>query len=82
MILLKCVIVNSTDIKVVLDYVPNHTSNESEWFVKASSKDEYYSDWYIWENGHIDSTGERKPPNNWVRLLTFLPPRSSFEGKI
>ncbi|CAH0405094.1 unnamed protein product [Chilo suppressalis] len=57
---------NELNIKIVLDFVPNHTSNESEWFIKSSSREEYYSDWYIWENGHIGHAGERQPPNNWV----------------
>ncbi|KAI8428269.1 hypothetical protein MSG28_002486 [Choristoneura fumiferana] len=54
------------NIKVLLDFIPNHTSNESEWFVKSANKDEYYSDWYIWETGHMDNHGLRSPPNNWV----------------
>lgn len=55
-----------TDMKVVLDFIPNHTSNESEWFIKSAGRDEYYSDWYIWENGHYNEKGQRQPPNNWV----------------
>lgn len=58
------------DIKVILDFVPNHSSNESDWFIKSSNRDEYYSDWYIWENGHLDDRGQRSPPNNWVREHT------------
>ncbi|CAH2220669.1 jg25918, partial [Pararge aegeria aegeria] len=54
------------NIKIILDFVPNHTSNESDWFFKSSHRDEYYSDWYIWENGHLDTKGLRRPPNNWT----------------
>ncbi|CAK1544243.1 unnamed protein product [Leptosia nina] len=69
--------------KIILDFVPNHTSNESDWFVKSSHKDEYYSDWYIWENGHLDSSGLRRPPNNWISSFrksawTYVPSRDQF----
>ncbi|CAG9566553.1 unnamed protein product [Danaus chrysippus] len=57
------------NIKVVLEFVPNHTSNESEWFTKSSHRDEYYNDWYIWENGHLDANGQRRPPNNWISVF-------------
>lgn len=56
-----------SDINIILDFVINHSSNESDWFIKSSNKDEYYSDWYIWENGHLLPSGQRSPPNNWVR---------------
>lgn len=46
----------------------NHSSNESDWFIKSSNRDEYYSDWFVWENGHLDTLGNRSPPNNWVRF--------------
>lgn len=61
---------NELNIKIILDLVPNHTSNESEWFIKSSNKDEYYSDWYVWENGHLDAQGKRRPPNNWISVFS------------
>ncbi|XP_059058094.1 maltase 2-like [Achroia grisella] len=71
------------NIKIVLDFVPNHTSNESEWFIKSSNKDEYYNDWYIWENGHLDDHGQKQPPNNWISVFrksawTFMPNRDQY----
>ncbi|XP_046961502.1 maltase 2-like [Vanessa cardui] len=60
---------NEINIKIVLELVPNHTSNESEWFIKSSSKDEYYHDWFVWENGHLDGQGRRRPPNNWISVF-------------
>ncbi|CAG9865477.1 unnamed protein product [Phyllotreta striolata] len=47
-------------IKVVLDFVPNHTSFEHEWFIKSKT-DDNYKDYYIWRNG----SSKNSPPNNW-----------------
>jgi oligo-1,6-glucosidase len=53
------------DIKVILDYVLNHTSDEHPWFIESrKTKDNPYRDYYIWHDGkEID--GEKKPPTNW-----------------
>ncbi len=49
-------------IKVVLDLVVNHTSDEHAWFVESrKSKDNKYSDYYIWRDGKPDGS----EPNNW-----------------
>ena len=49
-------------IKIVMDLVVNHTSDEHRWFVESrSSKDNEYRDYYIWREGK----GESMPPNNW-----------------
>lgn len=58
----------SAGIKVVLDLVPNHTSNESVWFQEALKGHEKYYNYFIWEDGVIDENGDRQPPNNWVRI--------------
>lgn len=50
-------------LKVVLDFVPNHTSDEHEWFKKALAGEEKYRDYYVWADG-LDSGA--KPPCNWV----------------
>ncbi|CAH2104236.1 unnamed protein product [Euphydryas editha] len=57
---------NELDIKIVLDLVPNHTSNESVWFQEALNGNEKYIDYFIWEDGIIDEDGNRQPPNNWL----------------
>ncbi|MEW6229667.1 MAG: alpha-glucosidase, partial [Bacillota bacterium] len=47
--------------KLIMDLVVNHTSDEHPWFVEArSSKDTHYRDYYIWRKGSGDG-----PPNNW-----------------
>ena len=49
------------DIKLIMDLVVNHTSDEHEWFVKSkSAKNNEYRDYYYWRSGQED-----KPPNNW-----------------
>jgi len=53
-------------LKVVLDYVPNHSSDQHPWFVAArSSRDNPKRDWYIWKDAKPDGS----PPNNWVAFF-------------
>ncbi len=50
------------DIKIVMDLVVNHTSDEHQWFVESrKSKNNAYRDYYIWREGKDAQT----PPNNW-----------------
>src|SRR5262245_39593788 len=40
------------NIKVMIDYVPNHTSNKHPWFLESrASRDNPKRDWYIWRKG-------------------------------
>ena len=49
-------------IKIILDLVVNHTSDEHTWFVESrKSKDSKYSDYYIWKDPKADGS----EPNNW-----------------
>ena len=49
------------DMKLIMDMVINHTSDEHPWFVKSrSSKDNPYRNYYIWQHGK-----DGNPPNNW-----------------
>ena len=49
-------------LKVILDFVPNHTSNQHPWFKESrSSKLNAKRDWYVWRDGKPDGS----PPNNW-----------------
>ncbi|XP_046144817.1 probable maltase isoform X2 [Osmia bicornis bicornis] len=57
---------HNRDLKVILDVVPNHSSNEHKWFLQSSKNVSPYNDYYIWENGTKDEKGKNIPPNNWI----------------
>jgi alpha-glucosidase len=51
------------DLKLILDLVPNHTSDRHPWFIESrSSRNSSKRDWYIWHDGG----SEGGPPNNWL----------------
>jgi len=54
-------------IRVLLDWVPNHSSHLHPWFVEArGSRDNPKRDWYIWR----DPAPDGGPPNNWLAAFT------------
>ncbi len=55
-------------LKVIMDLVVNHTSDEHAWFQKSRRREDPYADYYIWRPAKPDGS----PPNNWDSL---------FEGK-
>jgi len=59
-------------IKVMIDLVPNHTSDAHRWFQEsASSRSNPKSDWYVWRDAIGYGVGARPlPPNNWRDVLT------------
>ena len=59
---------HARDMKVIMDLVVNHTSDEHEWFQKSRQRIDPYTDYYIWRPAREDG----KLPNNWD---------SMFEGK-
>lgn len=76
-------------IKVMIDLVPNHTSDDHDWFKQSrSSHDDPYSDWYIWRDGIpvVDGEGNKTdarplPPNNWRDALTGGPAWQWDDGR-
>ncbi|PUU94743.1 alpha-glucosidase [Halanaerobium sp.] len=55
------VLLHERDIKLIMDLVINHSSDEHQWFEESrKSKDNPYRDYYIWKDGKNDG-----PPNNW-----------------
>ncbi|XP_011314711.1 alpha-glucosidase-like [Fopius arisanus] len=57
------------DLKVLMDFVPNHSSDQHEWFQKSVKNILPYNNYYIWANGSIKEDGTRAPPNNWVSVF-------------
>ncbi|XP_066995975.2 maltase A1 [Anabrus simplex] len=55
--------------KLIMDFVPNHSSDEHEWFVKASNPNdleyEKYKGYYVWHDAKEDGS----PPNNWRNVF-------------
>ncbi|XP_055844470.1 maltase A2-like [Episyrphus balteatus] len=62
-------------IKIILDFVPNHSSDQCEWFKKSVNREDGYDDYYVWADGKDDpkNPGKKLPPSNWDAV---------FEGSI
>ena len=57
--------IHERSLRVILDFVPNHSSEEHAWFKESrSSHDNSKRDWYIWADGRDDG-----PPNNWISVF-------------
>jgi len=55
--------VHGRGMKLILDFVPNHTSSVHPWFLESrSSRHNPRRDWYLWRDGSADGG----PPNNWL----------------
>ena len=58
------------DMKLMMDLVVNHTSDQHDWFKRSrSSKDDPKRSWYHWQPAKYDEHGNRQPPNNWAMIL-------------
>ena len=58
--------IKQRNMRLIIDLVVNHTSDENKWFVESrSSKTNPYRDFYIWRPGHTAPDGTRTPPNNY-----------------
>jgi alpha-glucosidase len=54
------------NIRVIVDYVPNHTSNQHPWFIESrSSRDNPKRNWYFWRDRKLDGN----LPNNWGSMF-------------
>ncbi|MGJ0683912.1 glycoside hydrolase family 13 protein [Lactobacillus johnsonii] len=68
------------NIKIILDMVANHTSDQCVWFKESKkSKDNYFSDFYIWKDPKPDGS----EPNNWAASFggsawTYVPERNQY----
>ncbi len=53
-------------VRIILDFVPNHTSDQHPWFLDSkSSQTAAHRDWYIWRDGRAPG----QPPNNWISIF-------------
>ncbi len=67
---------HASGLKVILDYVPNHTSDRHPWFVESrAARASGKRDWYIWRDGKANG----EPPNNW--LSQFGGPAWAFDER-
>lgn len=58
-------------LRVIIDWVPNHTSDQHPWFLDAaSSLTSEHRDWYVWR----ERTDDDRPPNNWVAAFDLTAP--------
>lgn len=68
--------IHQRGLKLILDLVPNHTSDEHPWFLESrSSREDPKRDWYIWR----DPAPDGGPPNNW--LSHFGGPAWTYDEK-
>ena len=57
---------HARNLKVFIDFVPNHTSEQHRWFLDAKrSKTSDHRDWYVWQ----DAAESGLPPNNWLSIF-------------
>ena len=58
---------HSLGLAVILDFVPNHSSSEHEWFQRSERREWPYSQYYVWADPlGWDSSGSPVPPSNWL----------------
>lgn len=76
--------VHRRGMKLILDLVVNHSSNEHPWFLESkSSRDNPKHDWYIWRDPKYDAEGKRQPPSNWRAVFggsawEYVPERDQY----
>lgn len=55
------------NLKVIIDWVPNHSSSSHPWFLESrSSRDNPRRDWYVWKDPAPDGSA----PNNWISVFS------------
>jgi alpha-glucosidase len=65
-------------LRVLLDYVPNHTSDRHRWFEQSRrSRTDPYRDWYVWADPRPDGG----PPNNWLSAFERVGSAWTFDDR-
>jgi len=68
---------SARDLRILLDLVPNHTSDRHPWFRDArSARDARHRDYYVWADARPDGS----PPNNWMSAFGGGPAWTFDEG--
>ncbi|KAL0129457.1 hypothetical protein PUN28_001620 [Cardiocondyla obscurior] len=60
---------NSLGLKVILDFVPNHSSDDHPWFNKSIHREKPYDEFYVWRDARSYDKDEPLPPNNWLSVF-------------
>ncbi|XP_054676730.1 neutral and basic amino acid transport protein rBAT isoform X1 [Grus americana] len=60
--------IHDRGLKVIMDLIPNHTSDKHRWFQLSRNQTGKYTDYYIWQNC-TQAAGSVTPPNNWVSVF-------------
>ncbi|XP_032881412.1 neutral and basic amino acid transport protein rBAT [Amblyraja radiata] len=62
--------VHDKGLKLIMDFIPNHTSNKHRWFQLSRNRTGKYTDYYIWVNCKSE-LNKTTSPNNWVSLFGY-----------
>ena len=46
-------------LRIIMDFVPNHSSNEHEWFLKSEQREDPYTDYYVWRDRNESNPGQK-----------------------
>ncbi|NXT22421.1 SLC31 protein, partial [Syrrhaptes paradoxus] len=60
--------IHDRGLKVIMDLIPNHTSDKHRWFQLSRNRTGKYTDYYIWQDC-VQADGSVTPPNNWVSVF-------------
>ena len=58
--------VHELEMKIILDFVPNHSSEEHWWFLRSVGGEDPYTDYYVWADPAGWAADTPVPPNNWL----------------
>lgn len=64
---MKLYVRNFAGLKLVMDLVPNHSSDQHMWFLKSVAMEDPFTDYYVWAPAKGYEDEKQIPPNNWVR---------------
>ena len=57
-------IFHKNNLKIIIDLVLSHTSDQHPWFQKSLSREDNFDNWYVWIDGRKDES-----PNNWLSVF-------------